>query len=414
MSEENQSHLIARLILRVRFEVASDDERRQLDSWLRQSPERRQLYERVLSGESWREYTGLCDDFDRTADYRRLQADILRSIRRRNRGRRLRRYVGWTAAAAVVLVGVLAVARLRHEPAVEPSRPPVAQAVPAPAPVDDKVVLVLSDGKQIGMSHVADDTLQVGRNVVAEAGEKTLRYDSASVAGEEAPLEMNKVLTATGGFYTLVLSDGTRVWLNSESELEFPVAFGRGEREVRLRGEAFFEVARDSARPFYVVAGDVRTRVLGTSFNVKAYANEPAVTATLFTGKIEVAPLKDLARRVVLSPGRQAAWDGRGGEMTVADADLRHVAAWKNGMFIFNGENIDAITRQIERWYGVRFVYQIPDKDNYTFNGYFSRYDSLRVILDEFTYMGGPEFQIKQDTVYVTERTKNKMEPLGN
>lgn len=410
MSEEKLSHLIARLILKMRFGVATEEERRTLDSWVAKSPERRQLYERALSGESWREYAGLRDDFDRAADYERLQTDILRSIRQRNRGRRLRRYAGWAAAAAVLLAGVFALPRFwRAE--VKPAGEPTALArTEAERPtVEDKVVLVLADGQRIGMSHVEEDSLRVGENAVAKAGEKELVYEPDKKAGlsdGKRTAEKNKVVTENGGFYTLVLSDGTKVWLNSESELEFPVAFEADEREVRLRGEAFFEVARDTARPFYVTAGDVRTRVLGTSFNVKAYGEERSVTATLFTGKIEVAPLKDLARRVVLSPGRQAAWDEREGEMTVGDADLRHVAAWKDGLFIFDGENIGDITRQMERWYGVRFVYQIPDQSHHTFSGYFSRYDSLRVILDEFAYMGSLEFQIKQDTVYVTEKAK--------
>ena len=415
MSEEYQSHQIARIILRERFGIATDDEKQLLEAWLRESKERRWLYERVLSGETWREYADLKKDFEQMVDYGRLQNDILRSIRQRRQIRFRRRCVGWISVAAVLFVAVLMVARFRQQ-SVEPVRSVVALSDTVSMEIDDKVVLVLADGQKIGMSHVTEDSLRVGENMVARAGKKGLVYDfdhKISRFSEKREMEKNKVVTSSGGLFTLVLSDGTHVWLNSESELEYPVAFEGREREVRLRGEAVFEVASDTARPFYVIAGDVRTRVLGTSFNVKAYANDPAVVTTLFSGRVEVAPLKDLAKRVMLAPGRQAGWNGRNGEMTVSDADLRCVAAWKNGMFIFDAENIENITRQIERWYGVHFVYQISDKNNYTFSGYFSRYDSLQLILSEFTFMGDLEFQIKQDTIYVTKKAENKMEPLG-
>lgn len=411
MSEENQSHLIARIILRVGCDIATEEERRVLEAWLRVGEERRALYERIVAGESLKAYLDAKADFDRSADYGKLQADILQTIRQRSRGRRIRRTWGWAAAAAaVLLVGVVAVREFVPEPGT-----PVALAVNQPdSVVQDKVVLVLSDGRQVGMSGMAGDSLQVGFMAMARTGEELLVYEK-SLPGEieveekelpEQPLEMNKVVTGTGGFYNLVLSDGTRVWLNSESELEYPVKFGRGEREVRLQGEAFFEVARDEARPFIVTAGDVRTRVLGTSFNVKAYADEDDVLATLFTGRVEVAPIRDLARRVVLSPGRQADWNARAGRMEVNEVELRRVAAWKEGRFVFNKEEIEVVTRQIERWYGVTFVYQLDGSSIYTFSGSFSRDESLESILSTFTVTGGPEFNIAKDSVYVTDPKK--------
>ena len=330
---------------------------------------------------------------------------------RRGSTLRLMRWVG--GVVAVLLVGVILLVRRESGSPVLPDT--VYEDVSLSA-VNDKVVLVLSDGKQIGLSGVNKDSLRVRGISIASATEKELIYasdDSLVFRNDETELEMNRVVTTTGGFYMLVLSDGSRVWLNSESELEYPVAFGSKEREVKLKGEAFFEVSRDTTRPFIVAVSDLRTRVLGTSFNIKAYPDETSVMTTLFTGRVEVAPLKDLAHGVVLSPGLQAKWNERTGEMSVHEVDLRHAAAWLAGMFIFDRENIEDITRQIGRWYGVRFVYQINDKWKYTFSGYFSRKDPLQMILDEFTYMGDLEFQIRQDTVYFTSDVKNKMEPPG-
>ena len=238
--------------------------------------------------------------------------------------------------------------------------------------------------------------------------EDKLVYDSDRMQADSVmpdKLEMNKVITTTGGFYSLVLSDGTRVWLNSESELEFPVFFGKGERVVRLGGEAFFEVTPDAARPFIVRTNDIRTRVLGTSFNIKAYKNEADVITTLFTGKVDVASLADTTGKVVLSPGKQAGWNPQTGKLSVSEANLDNVIAWKEGMFVFNKENIEVVTRQIERWYGVKFIYETGAKKDYTFNGYFSKDEALKSILEAFTFTGGPEFKIEGNVVYVRNKS---------
>ena len=283
----------------------------------------------------------------------------------------------------------------------------VAKVLPSAATVQDKVILVLADGEKVGMTKIQQDSTRVGTALVMGQEDK-LVYDSDRMQADSVmpdKLEMNKVITTTGGFYSLVLSDGTRVWLNSESELEFPVFFGKGERVVRLGGEAFFEVTPDAARPFIVRTNDIRTRVLGTSFNIKAYKNEADVITTLFTGKVDVASLADTTGKVVLSPGKQAGWNPQTGKLSVSEANLDNVIAWKEGMFVFNKENIEVVTRQIERWYGVKFIYETGAKKDYTFNGYFSKDEALKSILEAFTFTGGPEFKIEGNVVYVRNKS---------
>ena len=374
----------------VKYGLATDGEKRTLEQWLEGGEERRRIYDRILSGESWKEYAALREDFDRATDYGQLQSDILQSIRLRNRRRSLRRAIVWgSSVAAVLLVGVLVVARFAHE-----AKPVVPQQLAQAGQEQlssENVVLVLSDGEQISISSIVGDSLQVDGNATIRGTEKALVYqsDKSGLSGseEEAAPEMNKVLIGTGGFYSLVLSDGTRVWLNAESELEYPVAFSSEKREVRLSGEAFFEVARDEARPFYVMVGEVQTRVLGTSFNIKAYDDDTDIVTTLFTGKVEVSPLKDVAKKVVLAPGEQADWNLRAGEMQTAKVDLSQVGAWREGMFL-------------------HFDYDLEDGEHYTFNGYFNRNDSLKTLLEEFAYISALDFRMANDTVYVTPKIK--------
>lgn len=402
-----QSHQIVRIILRVRYGIATDEERRVFEDWIRVKEGHQELYDKIVSDESLKEYLRLKSDYDQATDYGRLQSEILNSLSRRNKQRRIKRYSLWVGSAAAVLlvvIGMLFFGRM-ESPTGKISRKPYVAKVTSESKIRDKVILILNNGEKVGMSKIRQDSMRVGTAVVVGQEDK-LVYDSdweqkdSVMFGEP---EMNKIITATGGFYTLVLSDGTRVWLNSESELEYPVLFGRGDRVVKLTGEAFFEVSKDALRPFIVETCDIRARVLGTSFNIKAYQNEPMVAATLFTGKVEVSLFADTLRKVVLTPGRQAALNLQTKRLSVADVNLEHIIAWKEGMFLFNKESIEVVTRQIERWYGVKFIYETGCRKHYTFNGYLSKDESLKNILDALTFTGGPKFKIDENVVYVRD-----------
>lgn len=408
--KEFQSHQIARIILRVRYGIATGEERRLFEVWIK-GKGRQALYDKIVADESLKEHLDLKSGYDRQTDYGKLQSDILRSLTKRNRQKQVKRYFLWcgSAAAVLILASMLLFKYMKDAPVeMYPKKLEIAKNLPASATVQDKVILVLADGEKVGMTKIEQDSLRVGMAVVMGQEDKLIyasdRERTDSVTSEK--LEMNKVITTTGGFYSLVLSDGTRVWLNSESEFEFPVLFGKGERRVKLEGEAFFEVTPDATRPFIVQASGVRTRVLGTSFNIKAYANESDVTTTLFTGKVDVASFPDTTGKVILSPGRQADWNQQTGKLRVSEANLDNVIAWKEGMFVFNKENIEVVTRQIERWYGVKFIYDTGGKKDYTFNGYFSKDESLKSILDAFTFTGGPEFKIEGNVVHVRDKSQ--------
>ena len=157
-----------------------------------------------------------------------------------------------------------------------------------------------------------------------------------------------------GGEYRMVLADGTRVMLNAETRLRFPEAFGDGERRVFLEGEAYFEVAKESERPFWVDFREGTVRVLGTQFNVKAYGGEEAV-ATLVHGKVEVARGQEA---VVLQPGEQCRIAaGEAHALIVGKADLMSTLAWKNGEFVFKDASLEQVIDELARWYNVEMMY---------------------------------------------------------
>lgn len=397
MNEKNYE--IVNLIRRFLLNDLSEDEQRMLDAWREESEEREFFFQRILAGEEFK---------DRQEIYRKSVAlDAYKRFQCKNRKRRMNAFWRWVAVICLPLLvgGIWVLVDRVREKSLEIAEKTLVTSEPE---VRDKVILVLADGEKVGVSAIGQDCLRMGAAVVL-GNEGKLIYDSEGVSPDSAVVaepEVNKVITNTGGFYSLILSDGTRVWLNSESELEYSVLFSSGERVVRLVGEAFFEVTQDAARPFIVETSDMRMRVLGTSFNIKAYKDASRISTTLFTGKVQVTPLADVSHKVVLVPGQQAVWDLQTRQFSVVEANLEHVGAWKNGLFVFHEENIEVVARQIERWYGVKFVYRLDRREQYTLNGYFSKDESLKTLLDIFTFISGLEFEMDGNIVYV----KNKME----
>ena len=191
--------------------------------------------------------------------------------------------------------------------------------------------------------------------------------------------------------------------MNAESELDFPVDFVGKERVVRLKGEAYFEVKPDAAHPFIVETRGVRTRVLGTSFNIKAYDNEESIFTTLLTGKVKVSAIGEENESVVLTPGMQSEWQENGQKMSVKKVNAENFTAWRQGAFMFDNENIMVVTRVLERWYGLKFIYN-ENVHEHTFSGRLSKDEPLESILETLTFTGGPQFKIEKDVVYIIEK----------
>jgi transmembrane sensor len=224
-------------------------------------------------------------------------------------------------------------------------------------PGGNKAVLTLADDSQIILDNVSNGVVATqAKAEVNKTRDGQLVYDlrgqpaTNNTADERA---YNTISTPRGGEYQVVLPDGTRVWLNAGSSLRFPVAFGK-ERNVKLTGEAYFEVAKDASRPFTVSVRDIGVSVLGTHFNIMAYSDEKAITTTLLEGKVKVTDSNGSHHE--LKPGEQAVADASG--VKISDADIEQAVAWKNGYFKFERANIEVIMRQISRWYDVDISYE--------------------------------------------------------
>lgn len=210
-------------------------------------------------------------------------------------------------------------------------------------PGGDKATLTLSDGRVVKLEHGDSSIDDAGVTIKNQDGE--LRYD------EPAAIGYNTMTTPRGGQYRLLLSDGSKVWLNASSSITYPTAFTTKTRNVSITGEVYFEVEKDKTKPFIVLTPKDSITVLGTSFNVNTYNDEPAPVTTLLEGSVKIAGS-------ILRPGEAY----RAGK--IMKADVEQAVAWKNNIFNFNGLDLPGAMRQLARWYNleVRFEGGIPDK----------------------------------------------------
>lgn len=313
------------------------------------------------------------------------------------------------AVAAAFAGGLLYFGILREqEPAFVPYRVAKETVIAAAAPnTDAKAMLVTADGQKIDLEKQAPDSLDA-RQAVIRGEEGKLVYERKEAGmPEEKQEEWNKVVTSVGGEYVVELSDGTRVWLNANTTFDFPVDFVRQERVVKLRGEAYFEVAKDAKRPFIVETEGTRTRVLGTSFNVKAYPDERYERTTLLEGSVEITLAESTGTpspRMVLEPGMQARWETGSRSLSVRAVDAEDAIAWRRGEFLFTEEDIQVVLQTLSRWYGVEFVSTDEKLETYTFSGMMSKDDKLGETLEILTLAGGPAFRIEGDKVYMSKK----------
>lgn len=259
--------------------------------------------------------------------------------------RHRRLLVGSVSGAASILL-LLGIFRFTFQPSVQ-------QELVAFVPDTSfsRVVLCTGNGQKMVLSDSKMDSLPGNIIEISDSGRMVV-YERTEAVRE---LEMHTLSTGSGCFYQLCLSDGTRVWLNAESSLRYPSVFLEGERVVELQGEGFFKVARDTARPFKVKAGELVTEVLGTEFNVRAYSREDS-HVTLLQGCVRVMDNVS-AEEVVIHPGEDA-FLREDGSFEVKNVDTDSFYLWIEGYFYFDNESLAEIMRELGRWYGVRVVFR--------------------------------------------------------
>jgi ferric-dicitrate binding protein FerR (iron transport regulator) len=276
-------------------------------------------------------------------------------------------------------------------------------------PGTNNAVLVLADGSRINLDSTANGNLARQGEVTISKRDGMVVYDNRQQAidNTQKAIPYNTISTARGNQYQLLLPDGSKVWLNAESSVRFPVAFHGKERRVEITGEVFFDVVHNSKMPFAVVANGVEVQDLGTQFNVNAYKNEEGVKTTVVEGKVNIQlaignkqKTIDNRQSAILVPGQQAQVNDRGAIKVIKDADVDAAVAWKNGQFMFAGNSIQSVMRQLERWYDIEVSYA-PNVSTEEYIGTITRFSNISAVLNMLERTGTVRFELKGKKVFV-------------
>ncbi len=270
-------------------------------------------------------------------------------------------------------------------------------------PGGDRAYLTLDDGSVLKLGEISDGMVKEEGNLKISKAQGTLIYETFDKAGSESAY--NTITTPKGGQFSVILPDGTRVWLNASSSLRYPTHFNGEVRRVRLSGEGYFEVAKLPGKPGnngsrFVINVNEReeVEVLGTHFNIMAYEDEDAIKTTLLEGSVRVSK-NGTPHTGLLKPGQQSVYQDSKGFKIESDFDVKESISWKNGLISFKRADIRSIMRQIERWYDVEVIYQgeIPDR---LFSGGISRNSNLSDLL-EVLELNDIRFKVTNRTITV-------------
>ena len=316
-----------------------------------------------------------------------------KTTRKSGWGRR-RIFVRWLTAAAIIVpfvVGMVLFDRLSYK-----GKNLVVSELRV-EPGSYKAVLKLPGGDQVVLHDKREQEIVTKQgNVVAKDSINTL-----VIQGNVAQVEVSTVQVPQGGEYRVVLSDGTRVWINSGSELRFPTNFEGEERVVDLKGEAYFEVTKNVDHPFIVRTEKSAIRVLGTSFNVCSYTDDKFEQTTLVNGAVEVLYRDQLYR---LKPGEQFEMQAGNECPEVKKVDVKLYMSWQEGIFRFQDMPLDELVLKLQRWYNVNFFFANESCRKYHFTGAIRKDVDFKEFIDLIELVTKVQFSVKENTIIISEK----------
>lgn len=357
----------------------SEQERREVEEWIREEDRHREYFRQFRNNflkMQWGMHAGLVQ-----GQWKEIKARLHR-----------RQWLfGARCAAAVILIfggGLLFYLHSSSEP------PTSRWADNQVAPGKSQARLVLSTGKAIMLDTACCQLKEADGTAIRVASAGLVSYKTAE-AEQNGQTLYNTIQIPRGGEYCMQLEDGTKVWLNAATELRYPVAFEKDRRMVYLKGEAYFEVEKETHRPFIVCAGPVEVKVYGTCFNVNNYAAD-CIEAVLVSGSIG---MNEGAEEIRLQPGQKASWAAKG--IQVEQVDVAACIAWKDGNFVFENEPLEKIMEKLARWYDIEVFYSRQEVKKVCLSGDMKRYQDIRSLLYYFEQISDIRFALNGKTIVV-------------
>lgn len=261
-------------------------------------------------------------------------------------------------------------------------------------PGEKKAILTLANGQKVYLGDAATSKF-IDQNI--KITDSSLQYQHMEAL---QTLAYNELEVPKKSEFMLTLSDGTRVWLNSDSRFKYPTAFTGKDRRVQLEGEAYFEVSKREGKPFIVDMGENSVQVLGTSFNIKAYKSQAYISTTLVEGRVR---LNTPGQSADLKPNEQGIINIKRNRITTTSVDVIQYIGWKNGRFVFDNQPLVDIMEAISRWYGIEVVFENEAARRVTFTGNIKRYDTLNKIINMLEMTQQIKFRKEGDTIYISK-----------
>jgi transmembrane sensor len=372
------------------------EEQQELDDWLHDNEANRKMFE------SLQDRALLTGELEVLMQYNEEKgvSAIFRTLKERppSTVKKMQLMTRWlSVAASVLLLASAAWWFFTRQGVTEQDGKPSMAAVTM-LPGDNKALLTLADGSQVMLDGVHTRSLGMQGGTRVEQQQERLVY----TAGNNGPVLYNTVTTPRGGQYRLGLPDGSEVWLNAATSITYPTSFSGDMREVTITGEAYFSVAKDKTKPFFVTADAMKVQVVGTEFNVMAYTDEDAIRTTLVEGVVKAVSTnqKAPAQELTLKPGEQAALIHGPELLRMEKVNPDEVTGWRLGRFNFHETNMAAIMRQVARWYDVKVEYR-GAAASINFNGQISRTKRVEELLNILSDTRDVHFEIKDDKTIV-------------
>lgn len=385
MGKINSPQDIPVLIARSMSGQLDQQEKEILESWLHSSQKNQELHDKIVSEKNFSAHSKIYESIDTDKAWARIELNSGTS----KKGKTINIFLRYAAGILLpVMIAISSYWYLNRQPTA-PTHP-----IATISAGNKSAVLVLGNGKNVDLTHELNKKIVEKDGTVINNSHTELNYaGQPSAIQEETP--SNTLIVPCGGEYSLVLSDGSRVYLNSMSKLVFPVRFSGKNREVTLEGEAFFEVAKDKSKPFIVSIRGMKVEVLGTSFDIKSYPNDSQSFTTLVEGKVKISSGDQLANVNYLEPNQQAVYDPAGSGIVIHEVDAAQMVQWTKGRVTFTNQTLDEIMKTLARWYDFSYKFEDEKLKSIRFEGGFNKYESIDPILDIISRTGKVKVSVK-------------------
>lgn len=385
--------LVAQLIIREVFGQLDPEQQKELDLWKEKN---RKTYNFLYDSKNFESRKAKMANIDISEEWRLFQ--------KRNNRKRKKIYQVFKYAASIIIL--LSLTTLAYWWVNQKNGDNTKEVVSLGIPHGEKKAeLVLSNGKSIQLTPGLLKEVREADGTLISNDSLMLSYKELAESNKQnsTPDLYNEIRVVRGGEYFLILSDGTKVWLNSLSTLKYPVKFFGKERIVELTGEAYFEVAHDPEHRFVVKNRDYDIRVMGTCFNVSCYDDDDELITTLVDGNVEISNIKGVPDKGFnLLVNDQLVFNRLNRSVKMQKVDAKAYSSWIEGRFIFENESLEKIFHKLERWYNIDVFFIENDARYFEFTGILPRFENFEVMMEMLETISEVEYTIKDRTVLIS------------